>query len=80
MTAMPDTDHLNDDGARLGVDQAGSRMSAGIDACTVRPRTDNRPRCRRCGHVVFSATSVQLELGLACRRALARAAAQEVAA
>lgn len=79
MTAMPEPTP-NHDRARPDVDQAGSRMSIATDAPTVCPAEDNRPRCRRCGHVVFTAASVQLGIGLACRRALARAANQEVAA
>lgn len=35
--------------------------------------TDPRPRCRRCGHVVFAEASIATLLGRDCRRALIRA-------
>lgn len=57
----------------------GPITSIATDHSMVDAGTDHRPRCRRCGHVVFSAVSIRVGIGLACRRALARAAG-EVAA
>ena len=52
-------------------------ISAGdLDTSTV---DDDRRRCRKCGHVIWTPVSVLTGLGTDCRRAVARAA-REVAA
>lgn len=77
MTALADP---YNDRSRPGSDsQTASQMSITNDPSMVAATADTRPRCCRCGHVVFSQTSIRIGIGLACRRALARAA-QEVAA
>lgn len=72
--SLPDNDR-----GRLVTTQTASKMSTLTDSHSVDRAGDDRPRCRRCGHVVFSSVSIRVGIGLACRRALARAA-QEVAA
>lgn len=61
---------LTDDRGRPVTFRTASKMSH-IDTVTLVDPVDTRPRCRRCGHVVFTAESIRLGIGLACRRALA---------
>lgn len=69
---MPEPRPSNhDDRGRPVTIRTASNMSH-IDTATVVDPADSRPRCRRCGHVVFTAESIRLGIGLACRRALAR--------
>ena len=67
---MPEPRPLNHDRGRPVTIRTASKMSL-TDTATVVAPTDSRPRCRRCGHVVFTAESIRLGIGLACRRALA---------
>lgn len=56
--------------------QTASRMSTLTDTPDC---TDDRPRCVRCGHVVFTAPAILTGLGRDCRRIVVRAAREVVA-
>lgn len=69
----------NDRGRPVTI-QTASRMSTLTDSPSVPSQTDDRPRCRKCQHVVWTERSIASGLGTDCRRAERRANRQTAVA
>lgn len=69
--------HERENRPHLG--EGEGRLNVSDDNLDTVDCTDNRPRCVRCGHVVFTAPAILTGLGRDCRRIVVRAAREVVA-